>query len=102
MSEIKSIVVHLGKPTTAKPGGTSTYGYYKVEGNEVVMTGRNGQEVIGPNGESFRGVFGSKSGELNEREMAARLTKKVRSAFRHDSNRRPDGFGEAIVYPKGF
>lgn len=102
MTEIKHIVVHLGRPTTAKPGGTSTYGYYKVEGSEVVMTGLDGQEVVGPNGESFRGKFGTQSGEFNEREMAARLCKKVRAALRHDVNRRPDGFSEAIVYPKGF
>jgi hypothetical protein len=66
------------------------------------MTGPDGRDVIGPEGQRYRGTFGNKSGEFNEEEMAARLTKKVRSAFRHDLNRRPDGFGEAIVYPKGF
>ena len=102
MTEVKTIVVPLGRPSRTKPAGTSTHGHYRVEGNEVVMTGPDGEDVTGPDGQRYRGTFGNKSGEFNEREMAAKLTKEIRLALRHDASRRPDGFSEAIVYPKGF
>lgn len=100
-SELKSIVVHVGKPTLTKPAGVSTEGFYRVDGDEVIMCKPNG-EPVNLDGRQFRRRFGNKSGELNERETAAMLTKEVRSALARGFDKRPDGFGGPIIYPKAF
>jgi hypothetical protein len=84
------------------PAGISNEGLYKVVDGEVIMTKPDGTPV-NIDGKQFRKRFGEKSGELNERETAAMLTKNVRSALkRSGGGRRPDGFDAPIVYPKGL
>jgi hypothetical protein len=98
--ELRSIVVHVSKPTLHSPAGVSTEGYYRVEGDEVVMCKPDGAEVV-LDGRKYRGKFSNKSGELNERELAAKLTKDIRSDVKRNwQDKRPDGFTGAIVYPK--
>ena len=96
---LKSIVVHVSRPTGSKPAGVSTEGYYKVVGDEVIMTKPNG-EPVNIDGKQFRRRFGNKSGEFSEREVAAMLTKEIRSTLKRGWDKRPDGFGEPIHYPR--
>jgi hypothetical protein len=100
-SELKSIVVHVGKPSLRYPAGVVTEGYYKVDGDQVVMCKPNG-EPVNIDGKRFARRFGTKSGELNEREVAAAMTKEIRGALKRGFDRRPDGFDSAIIYPKNF
>ena len=78
---LKNIIVHISKPTLTKPAGVSTEGYYKVDGDEVIMCKPNG-EPVNIDGKQFRKRFGNKSGEFNERETAAMLTKDIRSTLK--------------------
>jgi hypothetical protein len=99
---LKNIIVHISKPTLTKPAGVSTEGYYKVAGDEIVMTKPDGTPV-NIDGKQFRKRFGNKSGEFSEREVAAALTKDIRSTLKRGFDRRPDGFGDGpIYYPKGY
>jgi len=102
LDKIKTVIMQVAAPNArrGRPDGVVTIGHYRVEGNEVVMTGPDGQDVIGPDGQRYRGKFGDKSGELSEKQIAGRLTKDIRAAFRHDLNRRPDGFGSPISYER--
>jgi hypothetical protein len=101
LSELKSIVVHVGRPTLSKPAGVSSEGYYKVDGDQVVMCKPNG-DPVNIDGKQFRKRFGNKSGEINERETAAMLTKEIRGTLKRGFDRRPDGFDGPLVYPKVF
>jgi hypothetical protein len=57
-------------------------------------------------GKRFRGEFGTKSGELSEREMAGILTKEFRRELKRELRRSPHPpatfFGGPISYPRGF
>ena len=96
---IKNIIVQVAKPSRKYPAGLTTDGFYKVVGDEVVMCKPDGGEVV-VDGKKFRQRFGTKSGELSEREVAAALTKEIRSTIKKNWHDRPDGFGEAIHYPR--
>jgi hypothetical protein len=87
-NELKSIVVHVSKPTLRHRAGISTEGYYKVVDGEVIMTKPNG-EPVNIDGRQFRRSFGNKSGELSEREVAAMLTKEIRGTLKRGFDRRP-------------
>jgi hypothetical protein len=66
--EIKTIHVHIKRPSLSKPGGVSVVGHYWVEGIFVVMCTPDGVPIE-LNGKRFRRRFGTKSGELSEREV---------------------------------
>ena len=62
--EIKTIYVHMKRPSRSKPGGVSVIGHYSVEDGFVVMCKREGVPIE-LNGKRFRRKFGTKSGELS-------------------------------------
>jgi hypothetical protein len=97
--ELKMISVPLAGPRPGRPGGTCTIGHYKVVGDEVVMCKPDGAEVVF-DGKKYRKRFGTKSGEQSEREVAAELTKDIKSALKHEWDERPNGFSGPITYPK--
>jgi len=99
--EIKTIHVHMQGPTRAKPGGVSVIGHYQVEGDFVVMCRPDGMPVE-LNGKRFRRKFGTKSGELSEREIARMMTLEIRSELRRGPYHTVAGFSGPISYPKGF
>jgi hypothetical protein len=72
-----------------------------VDGDQVVMCKPNG-DPVNIDGKQFRKRFGNKSGEINERETAAMLTKEIRGTLKRGFDRRPDGFDGPLVYPKVF
>jgi hypothetical protein len=59
-------------------------------------------EPVNIDGKKFARKFGTKSGEFNERETAAMLTKVLRSTLKRGFDRRPDGFDGPIHNPEGF
>jgi hypothetical protein len=103
--EVKTIHVHLEKPSRSKPGGASVTGHYRVDEKFVVLCRPDGVPIEFK-GKKFRGEFGTKSGELSERELAGILTKDFRRELKHELRRNPDRpatfFGGAICYPPGY
>ena len=99
--EIKTIHVHLKGPSRTSPGGVSVVGYYRVEDDFVVMCKPRG-EPIELNGKRFRRKFGTKSGELNEREVARMMTLEIRQVLKRGPYFPVSGFSGPIPYPKGF
>ena len=103
--EIETIQVHIEKPSRSKPGGVSVTGHYRVDGKFVVLCRPDGVPIEFK-GKRFRGEFGTKSGELSEREMAGILTKEFRRELKRELRRSPHPsatfFGGPISYPRGF
>ena len=99
--EIKTIHVHMKGPSHSKPGGVSVIGHYWVEDGFVVMCKVDGVPIE-LNGRRFRRKFGTKSGELNEREVARMMTLEIRHELRRSPSSRTAGFSGPIPYPKGF
>ena len=99
--EIKTIHVHMKGPSPSKPGGVSVVGHYRVEGSFVVMCRPDGVPIE-LNGKRFRRKFGTKSGELNEREVAAQMTLEIRRELRRGPCCHVAGFSGPIAYPRGF
>ena len=54
------------------------------------------------NGKRFRRTFGTKSGELSEREAVGMMTREIRLELNGDPYSRVAFFSGAIPYPKGF
>jgi hypothetical protein len=61
--EIKTIHVHMKRPSPSKPGGVSVTGHYRVEGSFVVMCRPDGVPIEF-NGKRFRGEFGPNQANL--------------------------------------
>jgi hypothetical protein len=99
--EIKTIHVHMQGPTRAKPGGVSVIGHYQVEGDFVVMCKPDGMQIE-LNGKRFRRKFGTKSGELSEREVSGMMTLEIRNELKRSSYSRVAGFSGPIPYPRAF
>jgi hypothetical protein len=99
--EIKTIHVHIKGPSRSKPGGVSVTGHYRVEDGFVVMC-RPGGVPIELNGKRFRRKFGTKSGELNEREVAGMMTREIRLELKGSPHSRVASFSGPISYPRGF
>ena len=99
--EIKTIHVHMKRPSPSKPGGVSSTGHYRVEGSFVVMCRPDGVPIE-LNGKRFRRKFGTKSGELNEREVAGLMTREIRLELKGSPHSRVASFSGPIPYPKNF
>jgi hypothetical protein len=99
METLKSIVVHVARPSAKYPAGVSSDGYYKVVDGEVIMCKPDGAEVV-VDGKKFRRRFGTASGELSEQQVAAALTKEIRSTIKKNWNDRPSGFNGPIRYER--
>jgi hypothetical protein len=97
--EIKTIHVHVHMkgPSRSRPGGVSVIGHYRVEDDFVVMC-----KPIEHNGKRFRRKFGTKSAELNEREVAGMMTLEIRDQLKRGPYSPLAGFSGPIPYPKGF
>ena len=96
--EIKTIHVHMKRPSPSKPGGVSSTGHYRVEGSFVVMCRPNGVPIE-LNGKRFRRKFGTKSGE---REVAGMMTREIRLELKGSPHSRVASFSGPIPYPRGF
>jgi hypothetical protein len=99
--EIKTIQVHLKGPSRAKPGGVSVIGHYQVEDGFVVMCKPDGLPIE-LNGKRFRRKFGTKSGELSEREASGMMTLEIRNELKRSPYSRVTGFSGPIPYPRAF
>jgi hypothetical protein len=103
---IKHIVIPLRGPRGDRQyfdPGKAIEGAYKVVGNEVIMVDARGKEVVDHDGRRYRRRFSNKSGELNEREAASRLTKDVKASLKIAGGDRVGGFEPGpLRYPKGF
>ena len=99
--KIKTIHIHMKGPSRSKPGGVSVIGYYRVEDGLVVMYKPDGVPIE-LNGKRFRRKFGTKSGELNEREVARLMTLEIRHELKRSPYSPVAGFSGPISYPKGF
>ena len=98
---IKTIHIHMKGPSRSKPGGVSVIGYYRVEDGFVVMCKPDGVPIE-LNGKRFRRKFGTKSGELSEREVARMMTLEIRHELKRGPYSPVAGFSGPISYPKGF
>ena len=83
------------------PQVLSVIGHYRVEGSFVVMCRSDGVPIE-LNGKRFRRKFGTKSGELNEREVAGMMTRQIRLELKRTPYSRVASFGGPISYPRGF
>ena len=99
--ELKTIHIHMEEPSRSKPGGVSVIGHYRVDGSYVVMCRPDGVPIE-LNGKRFRRKFGTKSGELNEREAARMMTREIRLELKRGRYSPVAGFSGPISYPKGF
>jgi hypothetical protein len=99
--EIKTIHVHMKGPSPSKPGGVSVIGHYRLEEGFVVMCKPDGSPIE-LNGKRFRRKFGTKSGELNEREVAGMMTLEIRRELKRGLYSRTSVFSGPIPYPEGF
>ncbi|MGO9630343.1 MAG: hypothetical protein ACLPXW_15305 [Xanthobacteraceae bacterium] len=99
--EIKTIHVHMKGPSPSKPGGVSVMGHYRAEDGFVVMCKPDGVPIE-LNGKRFRRKFGTRSGELNEREVARMMTLEIRHELKRSPHSPVPGFSGPISYPKGF
>ena len=99
--EIKTIHVHMKRPSPGKPGGVSVTGHYRVEGDFVVMCRPDGVPIE-INGKRFRRKFGAKSGELSEREVAGMMTREIRLELKRGPHSRVASFSGPISYPRAF
>jgi len=99
--EIKTIHVHMKGPSRSKPGGVSVIGHYRVEDGFVVMCKPDGVPIE-LNGKKFLRKFGTKSGELNEREVARMMTLEIRHELKRGPYFPVASFSGPIPYPKGF
>ena len=99
--EIKTIHVHMKGPSRSKPGGVSVIGHHRVEDDFVVMCKPDGVPIE-LNGKRFRRKFGTKSGELNEREVAGTMTREIRQELKRSASSPVAGFSGPISYPRAF
>ena len=99
--DFKTIQLHMKGPSRTKPGGVSVIGHYRVEDGFVVMCTPGGVPIE-LNGKRFRRRFGTKSGELNEREVAGMMTQEIRVELKRGPYSHVAGFSGPIPYPKGF
>jgi hypothetical protein len=102
---IKHIIIPLRGPRGDRDyfdPGKAIEGAYKVVRDEVIMVDARGREVIDHDGRRYRRKFSNKSGELNEREVASRLTKDVKASLKIAGADRVNGFDGPLNYPKGF
>jgi hypothetical protein len=99
--EFKTIHVHMKGPSSSKLGGVSVIGHYRVEDDFVVMCRPDGMPIE-LNGKRFRRKFGTRSGELAEREVAGMMTREIRLELKRGSCSPLAGFSGPIPYPKGF
>jgi hypothetical protein len=67
--------------------GRAIEGAYKVVGGQVIMCDARGNEVIGGDGRKYRHTLKAGSGELNEREAAALMTRRAKSGLKIGSDR---------------
>src|ERR1700733_2174577 len=96
--EIKTIQVHMKGPSRAKPGGVSVIGHYRVEDGFVVMCKPDGA-AIELNGKRFRRKFGTKSGELSEREVSGIMTLEIRNELKRHAGVKNSDFNRSLIYP---
>ena len=99
--EIKTIHIHMKGPSRTNPGGVSVIGHYRVGDGLVVMCKADGVPIE-LNGKRFRRKFGTKSGELNEREVARLMALEIRHELKRSPYSPVAGFSGPIPYPKGF
>jgi hypothetical protein len=99
--EIKTIQVHMKAPSPSRPGGVSVIGHYRLEDGFVVMCRPDGVPIE-LNGKRFRRKFGTKSGELNEREVAGMMTREIRQELKRGPYSHAAFFSGPIPYPRGF
>src|SRR5262245_35755214 len=99
--EIKTIHVHIKEPSRSKPGGVSVVGHYWVEDDSVVMCWPD-RVPVEINGKRFRRKFGTKSGELNEREVARLMTLEIKRELKQGPDSPVAGFNGPIRYPRAF
>jgi hypothetical protein len=103
-AELKHIYVGISKPTKSKPGGVCIEGWYKVQHidgeNWIIMAKPNGQPIR-LDGQKFADTFSTESGKLNEREVAALLTKDIKDELSKSlSWSKPvQGFDDELIYP---
>jgi hypothetical protein len=96
MTEICQVIVQIAPPKGNDPGSI-TYGFYKVEDGVLFMTDGDGAVVRHQNGDPWKHRL---QPEDNPRQVAARLTKEIRSMA---SGEKVAGFHRKLTdadYPK--
>jgi hypothetical protein len=73
-------------------------GAYKVVGGQVIMCDGHGKEVIDQDGSKYRHTLGKKD-DLNEREAAGLMVKKIKSKLKINGEARASGFTGPLYYP---
>jgi hypothetical protein len=93
MSNIHRVAIEI-EPADAKSGnpGRVSYGYYRVEGNKLIMTGEDGAALVDRQGNRY----GRELGPADDPAFIARLlTRRIRDKVIGESA----GFNRRIVYP---
>jgi hypothetical protein len=87
MAEVHQVYAQLEPPSKHNPAGRVVLGYYVLVDDVVTMTDQSGKTAEDAEGRTYSEKL-EPSGDAQA--VAARLTKKLRSALRGD---RPKGFG---------
>jgi hypothetical protein len=101
--ELKHIHVEVSRPTRAAPHGRTQEGHYRIvphEGETWVIMCRPDGHPVKLDGMNFADVCSTRSGELNEREVATILTRDIAAELKKTVFARPDGFGGELLYRK--
>lgn len=89
MSDIHRVIVQLEVPRPGNPGRV-TNGYYRIEGDKVIMTGENGRPIVDNHGTRYEGQAGE---GISADSVACILTRKI-----SDKVRGNDSFNRVINY----
>jgi len=93
MTEVHQINVVLTSPTAHRQQ-TWCYGFYIIEGDVLTMTDEKGKPATDPSGKTYSQKLDGESPRI----IAARLTKKLRLAFRGKAGN--SDFNRPLIYPK--
>jgi hypothetical protein len=88
------IAIQIAAPSRALPAGATAEGYYVVEDNRVILTGRDGFPAHDPEGREYTRELGK---DDNPRQVAALLLRSFRTKVRGD---RVNGFDRPLIYSK--
>jgi len=89
---IKAVLVQIAPQNDGNPAGRAAEGFYKIEGDYLQMTFRDGQALENP-------LYRVRLNGANPNEVAANLTKTICNEL---SGELVPGFNREMSYPKAF
>jgi hypothetical protein len=92
-SQIQYIVVQIHPPSDSNPQGVTADGFYKVVGNEVSLTDRNGSPVRDGRAKMY-------CQQLRKDEQPRRIAGRLLKDFHSATHANKSNFNRTLSYPK--